>query len=107
MTQVQIVYWRDIPASVQVRRGRREKVSRELPLRFTEAIDMAAMRAGMAGTDDYLNEWKRGPAVECDDDMERVADETCARLDAEYPKERLVALALRKGVDKETGECCK
>ena len=33
MAELQIVYWRDIPASVQVRAGRRSKAARELPQR--------------------------------------------------------------------------
>ena len=102
MATLQIVYWRDIPASIQVRKGRREKVSRELPLRFTEAIDMAAMRAGMAGTDDYLSEWRRSEPQSVADDMERVADETCAGLEDAYPKDRLVALAGNEGREPET-----
>ena len=52
MAQLQIVYWRDIPAQVMVKAGRRNQAKRELSLRFTEAIDMAAMRTGAAETDD-------------------------------------------------------
>jgi hypothetical protein len=56
-TQYQIVYWRDIPAQVKVRQGSR-RVSRQLSLRFQEAIDEAAMRGQATDTDDYLAEWR-------------------------------------------------
>ncbi len=54
-----IVYWRDIPAQVIIKQGRKS-AKRELSLRFTEAIDMCAMRTGAAETDDYLAEWRKG-----------------------------------------------
>ena len=53
-----IVYWRDIPAQVIIKKGR-TNAKRELSLRFTEAIDMCAMRTGAAETDDYLAEWRK------------------------------------------------
>ena len=99
MAQLQIVYWRDIPASVQVRAGRRSKATRELPQRFADAIDMAAMRAGMAGTDDYLNEWRRAEPVDVGNDLEAEATAAHDRLDADYPKERIVALVKNKGLE--------
>lgn len=99
MAQLQIVFWRDIPASVQVRAGRREKATRELPERFSAAIDMAAMRAGLAGTDDYLNEWRRADPVEVGDDLEAEAQSAHDRIDLEYPKERIVALVGNKGLE--------
>ena len=70
MAQLQVVYWRDIPAQVIVKAGRRNVAKRELSLRFTEAIDMCAMREGLAGTDDYLSEWRRGEPEQCGDDLE-------------------------------------
>jgi hypothetical protein len=91
MANLVIVYWRDIPAQVIVRRGR-ATAKRELPLRFTEAIDMCAMRSGAAGTDEYLAEWRRGEPLEVGDDLEAEADRALARIEADYPKERLVAL---------------
>jgi hypothetical protein len=45
MADLIVVYWRDIPAQVTVKKGR-QAAKRELPLRFTEAIDMCAMRIG-------------------------------------------------------------
>ena len=97
MAQLQIVYWRDIPAQIMVKAGRRNQAKRELSLRFTEAIDMAAMRTGAAETDDYLAEWRRGDPTEVSDDLEAEADTAMAAIEAEYDKERLVALVKNGG----------
>lgn len=92
MAQLQVVYWRDIPAQVIVKAGRRNVAKRELSLRFTEAIDMCAMRSGAAETDDYLAEWRRADPVEVGDDLEAEAEKAANHLEESYSKERLVAL---------------
>lgn len=91
-----IVYWRDIPAQIIVKKGRKA-AKRELPLRFTEAIDMCAMRSGAHETDEYLAEWRKGEAVEVSDDLEAEADRAAADIEETYTKERLVALVKAGG----------
>ncbi|HET7413498.1 MAG TPA: virulence factor [Pararhizobium sp.] len=93
-----IVYWRDIPAQVIVKKGR-QSAKRELSVRFTEAIDMAAMRTGASGTDGYLAEWRRGDPEPVSDDLEAEADKAAAALEADYPKERLVTLVKSGGLN--------
>lgn len=97
MAQLQIVYWRDIPAQIMVKAGRRNQAKRELSLRFTEAIDMAAMRTGAAETDDYLAEWRRGDPVPVGDDLEAEAQTAMDAIEKEYDKDRLVALVKNGG----------
>ncbi|MGB6118344.1 MAG: virulence factor [Mesorhizobium sp.] len=96
MADLIVVYWRDIPRQVIVRKGR-QNAKRELSVRFEEAIDMAAMRSGAAGTDDYLAEWRKADPVSVPDDLEAEADKAVADLEASYPRERLVALAKAGG----------
>lgn len=96
MAELVVVYWRDIPAQVIVRKGR-QNAKRELPLRFTEAIDMAAMRSGAAETDAYLAEWRKADPVQVSDDLEAEADKAVAEIEAQYDRERLVALAKAGG----------
>ena len=91
------IYWRDIPAQVMVKAGRRNQAKRELSLRFTEAIDMAAMRTGAAETDDYLAEWRRGDPVQVGDDLEAEAQTAMDAIEKEYDKDRLVALVKNGG----------
>ena len=96
MAQLIITYWRDIPTMVVAKEGR-TSAKRELPLRFTEAVDMAAMRTGSGGSDDYLAEFKRGEPVSCGSDLEAEVSAAMAKIEAEYDKERLVALAKNGG----------
>ncbi|MEI4470464.1 virulence factor [Frigidibacter sp. MR17.24] len=96
MTEITIVYWRDIPAQVLVGRGRRA-VKRVLSERFEQAIDRAAMASGARDTDAYLAEWRRVPAqAEGASDAE-IAEAAAARLEADYDAARLKALIARGG----------
>ena len=96
MPQLIVTYWRDIPAQVTVKR-RRESARRELPKRFIEAIDAAAMRVGAKDSDAYLAEWRRGEPQEVGDDLEEEAQKAADAIEAEYDKERLVALVKNGG----------
>ena len=98
MADLIVVYWRDIPAQVIVRKGR-QNAKRELPLRFTEAIDMCAMRTGAGDTDAYLAEWCKADPLPVTDDLEAEADKALAAIDSEYDKDRLVALVKAGGRD--------
>ena len=96
MPDVTILYWRDMPAQVLVGRGRKaHKV--QLPERFEQAIDRAAMKSGAAGTDDYLDGMRRGDPYPVEGDDAEVAAAEAARLDAEYTPERLRALIENDG----------
>ena len=101
MAQLTIVYWRDIPAQVIVKIGRKS-AKRELPLRFAEAIDMCAMRVGASDTDAYLAEWRRGEPMEVGDDLEAEADRAAAEIERDYPEERVEALVRANGLDGQT-----
>lgn len=93
-----IVFWRDIPAQVIIKQGRKA-AKRELSLRFTEAIDMCAMRTGAAETEDYLAEWRKADPIPVGDDLEAEADKAMAEIEAAYDKARLVALVHAGGRD--------
>jgi Virulence factor len=98
MPDITIVYWRDIPAQILVGRGRRAaKV--QLPERFEQAIDRAAMKCGAAGTDDYLAQWRKGtptPADAAGSDAE-VAKTAAAQLDRDYDQDRIKILVDNDG----------
>jgi hypothetical protein len=59
MAEYRITFWREIPAMVTARDGA-ATAKAALPDRFQEAIDEAAMRLGMAGSDAYLEQWRQG-----------------------------------------------
>ena len=96
MADLIIVYWRDIPAQVIVKKGR-TNAKRELSLRFTDAIDMCAMRTGAGDTDAFLAEWRKAEPTPVSDELEAEADKAQAVIEAEYTKEKLVALVKAGG----------
>ncbi len=98
MAQLTVVYWRDIPAQVIVKRGR-ESAKVQLNERFEKAIDRAAMRANLRDTDSYLAEWRRTPPVEVSDDLQAEADKKAAELDAQFDDAKLKALVETGGVE--------
>lgn len=98
MADLIVVYWRDIPAQVIVKKGR-QSAKRELSLRFTEAIDMAAMRSGAGDTDAYLAEWRKADPMPVSDDLDAEADKAAAEIEAAFDRDRLVALAKSGGRD--------
>ena len=69
----------------------------QLGNRFQEAIDMAATRAGLIGTDDYLAEWRRETRG-CGDDLATEAAGEAARLEQAYDDPALDALVRAGGV---------
>lgn len=91
MADLIVVYWRDIPAQIIVKAGRKS-AKRELSKRFVEAIDRVAMREGLAATGDYLDQWRRGDPVPCGDDLEAEADRALQRIEAAYPADLLKSL---------------
>lgn len=96
MVDVTVVYWRDIPAQVIVGKGRRgAKV--QLPERFEQAIDRAAMKTGAAGTDEYLAEWRKAAPYPVEGSAEDVVAAEAARIDAEYDQEKIKALIANDG----------
>ncbi|MBP5858874.1 virulence factor [Marivibrio halodurans] len=97
MAQLITVYWRDIPAQVIVKKGRRDQVKRVLAERFEKAIDRAAMRGKARATDDYLAEWRKADPVEVSDDLNGEAETAAAALERDYDQARLDALVANGG----------
>ena len=56
------------------------------------------MIAGLAGSDDYLNEWRRENRP-CSDDLETEAAVAAKNLESEYPHLVLSKIADNGGVD--------
>jgi hypothetical protein len=98
MATLTILYWRDIPTQVIARAGC-TTAKTELPKRFMEAVDSAAMRAGLFNSDDYLAHWRRGDASPCGDDLDQAVADAVASLDATYDAERLRRLIEAGGAE--------
>ena len=85
MAKYQILYWHDIP--VQVRSGgRHDRVSVPLPDRFQEAVDKAAMRAELTGSEAYTDGFRWGEMQVRDGTAEQTAQTIAAELDAQHEK---------------------
>ena len=98
MAQMVVVYWRDIPAQVIVKKGRREQFKHVLSERFEKAIDRAAMRGGARDTDSYLQEWRKSTPLDVSDDLEAEAMKKATELEQEYDEARLQSLVETGGV---------
>lgn len=84
MTTYQILYWHDIPAQVRAKGEGRERVSAPLSPRFQEAIDNAAMWAGLIGGDDYTNAFVWSEPQSRDGSAQEVAAAVAAELEAQH-----------------------
>jgi hypothetical protein len=96
MAQYQILYWHDIPLQVRSRDGR-ERANLSLPPRFQEAVDAAAMLAGLIGDDAYTDGLRWSDPLERPGAPDEVAAAVAAEIDHQYLAIdwRKIAAALR------------
>ncbi|TSA12078.1 MAG: hypothetical protein D4R74_12005 [Betaproteobacteria bacterium] len=92
MTSYQLMCWQNIPAVVEARaEGKLHK--QPLSSRFQELIDLLAMKQGLAGSDAYLDQWKKtAPEKRAGSPME-VAKAVAAEIEARFDQLRAEALA--------------
>ena len=95
MPELTVISWREIPAQVTAGKGR-QAARVQLSERFQEAIDAAAMRAGLIGSDGYLEEWRR-QARQCGDDLGAEVAAAASQLELEYTDQRLEGLVRASG----------
>jgi hypothetical protein len=102
MAKLVSIYWRDIPAQVVGKRGR-QSIKQELPPRFSQAIDRAAMRAGRGSSDAYLADWRR-ETRQVDGDLAQAVAEEVRRLEESFPEDKLKATIKAGGIVPAQGE---
>ena len=103
MERLITIYWRDIPAQVTGRKGRRCTVKKALHPRFEKAIDRAAMRAGRGSSDQYLEDWRRVSQPRGPDPEQAVADDV-ERLERRLPPDLLDRVVRAGGTANEEGQ---
>lgn len=96
MASLTVVYWRDIPAQVIAKQGRKS-VRKMLSDRFQEAVDRAAMRSGAAGTDDYLEDWRRGKPTTVDGDLDLAVRDLSQQIEQQWSDDALATLVAADG----------
>lgn len=91
MAKYSILYWQDIPSVVEAK-DENGVHKLQLDQKFQELIDAVAMRKGLAGTDAYLEEWRRGKRATREGSAVEVASAVKAELEAEFRAIRAAAL---------------
>ena len=84
MTQIRIMYWKEIPVQVQARDDD-GVVSRQLDPRFQQGVDAVALFDGSAGADEYLMAWEWGEYTDAEGSATEAADALAARLNDNFP----------------------
>jgi hypothetical protein len=102
MAKLICIYWRDIPAQVVGRAGRKN-VKQVLAPRFAEAIDRAAMRAGRGSSDAYLADWRR-ESEEVSGNLELQVQERVDLLESQFDDEFLEAVVKAGGLIEEANK---
>lgn len=96
----QIIYWRDIPTQIRVKKEGEKQVSRQLSKRFMAAMSASSTKSGTTQTDDYMDAWHMTDWQETEsevDNAEAYADELIAQLEAEYPGDLLRKMVKQDG----------
>ena len=95
MAELTLIKWRDIPMQVVVRDDAGGSARRLLPDRFQEAVDAAAMVAGIIGSDDYTEQMQMDRR-QVGDDLEAEAQAAEDAVLAEWTEDAL-KVAIRAG----------
>jgi hypothetical protein len=95
VAELTVIRWRDIPMQIVVRNDAGGSARRLLPERFQEAVDAAAMVAGLIGSDDYTEQMVMARST-VGDDLEAEATAAEETLLAEWDDEAL-KVAIRAG----------
>jgi hypothetical protein len=95
VAELTVIRWRDIPAQIVARADDGSSARRLFPDEFQEAIDAAAMVAGLIDSDDYMTNFVQDRRP-CGDDLEVEAQAEFDRLSAEWSPE-VLRVAVRAG----------
>lgn len=85
MATYEVLYWHDIPIQVRARDGER-RASKQLPQRFQNAIDNAAMKAGLIDDEAYLSLFNWHGPIEREGSAEEIVNQVIAELIKKYPQ---------------------
>jgi hypothetical protein len=89
VTRYRVLAWDGIPAQVRASERGQKAVSRELSEWFTQHIDREAMKRGLYGSDEYLEQWEWSDYQEREGSAAEVADAVVRELEAEWEPVRM------------------
>lgn len=84
MALYQILFWQDIPSQIKAWDDF-DEIKVELPVRFTERIDVSAQRQRLTSADDYMAQWKWSDEQEREGTPDEVAAAVKQELEAQFP----------------------
>lgn len=85
MANYKILYWHDIPSQIRVE-DENGRVSKQLPARFQDAIDSAAMKAKTIEDDSYMAGFRWSEQMDRPGTAEVVAAQLLEEFDLNYPE---------------------
>ena len=91
MTTYTILYWQEIPSLVEAKDGKSTSKA-QLSDRFQDLIDKAAMRRDLAGTDAYIEGFKKGPSIETEGSPEEAVRLVKDNLEGQFEEIAKAAL---------------
>jgi len=97
VAELTVIRWRDIPMQVLARGAGGGSARALLPDRFQEAVDAAAMVAGLIGSDDYTAQMRMDTRP-CGDDLQHEVDSETVRLLSDWDDDLLKATIRAGGV---------
>ena len=95
MTTYTILYWQEIPSLVEAKDGK-STTKAQLSDRFQDLIDKAAMRRNLAGTDAYIEGFKKGPSIEAEGSPEEAVRLVTDSLEGQFEEIAKAALHTRE-----------
>ena len=103
MSDLTVIYWRDIPTQIVAGRGRKA-IKQQLADRFMVAVDKAAMSDGATNADAYLEDWRKVPRAVSQDDVKSALEQLANQIENDYPASRLAELARQGGKENEKSD---
>ena len=85
MAKYRILSWHDIPSQIRAE-DENGRVNKQLPARFQEAIDSAAMKAKTISDDAYLNGFSWSDEKDLPGSAQETAEQIYQQLLAEHPE---------------------
>jgi hypothetical protein len=97
VAELTVIRWRDIPMQVLARGDEGKSARALMPDRFQEAVDAAAMVAGLIGSDDYTQQMRRDSRA-CGEDLQHEVDTETVQILSEWDDDLLKATIRAGGV---------
>ena len=95
MSNLTIVFWRDIPAQLLIGSGRKA-IKLKLSEKFEKAIDRCAMKVGAKDSQSYLDDWQK-KTVPLDPAYTNSIELEAEKMERYYTAGKLKALILNDG----------